>query len=150
VSGAARQFIRLLCQVYANQYVWIPFTRNRNCLQGRGLSEGCSAPLSFEKELVGYRFQLSFIDKQQIELRIALTCIPVTTVDEEGVVLALKLNLIAIYASFTTDLRYLDALNYYHELLPSAWRPESPHNSLRVSLLIFYVRALAVHFTHIN
>lgn len=64
--------------------------------------------------------------------------------------LLLRLNLIAIYASFTTDLRYLDALNYYYELLPSAWCPESPHNWLRVSFLNFYVRALAVHFTHIN
>lgn len=62
--------------------------------------------------------------------------------------LLLRLNLIAIYASFTTDLRYLDALNYYYELLPSAWYPESPHNWLRVSFLNFYVRALAVHFTH--
>ena len=64
--------------------------------------------------------------------------------------LLLRLNLIAIYASFTTDLRYLDALNYYYELLPSAWSPESPHNWLRVSFLSFYVRALAVHFTRMN
>lgn len=59
--------------------------------------------------------------------------------------LLLKLNLIAIYASFTSDLRYLDALNYYYELLPSDWNPESPHNWLRVSFLNLYVRALAVH-----
>jgi len=58
--------------------------------------------------------------------------------------LLLRLNLIAIYASFTTDLRYLDALNYYYELLPSDW---SPNNSLRMSFLNFYLRALA---THIN
>jgi len=64
--------------------------------------------------------------------------------------LLLRLNLTAIYASFTTDLRYLDALNYYYELLPSAWYPESPHNWLRVSFLSFYVRALAVHFTHLT
>ena len=64
--------------------------------------------------------------------------------------LLLRLNLIAIYASFTTDLRYLDALNYYYELLPSAWYPESPHNWLRVSFLNFYVRALAFHSTHSN
>jgi hypothetical protein len=64
--------------------------------------------------------------------------------------LLLRLNLIAVYASFTTDLRYLDALNYYYELLPSDWRPESPHNWLLVSFLSFYVRALAVHFTPVN
>lgn len=64
--------------------------------------------------------------------------------------LLLRLNLIAIYASFTTDLRYLDALNYYYEFLPSAWYPDSPHNWLRVSFLSFYSRALAVHFTYIS
>ncbi len=58
--------------------------------------------------------------------------------------LLLRLNLIAIYASFTTELRYLDALNYYYELLPTDW---SPNNSLRTSFLNFYLRALA---THIN
>ncbi len=56
--------------------------------------------------------------------------------------LLLRLNLIAIYASFTTDLRYLDALNYYYELLPFDW---SPNNSLRLSFLNFYLRALATH-----
>jgi hypothetical protein len=64
--------------------------------------------------------------------------------------LLVRLNLIAIYASFTTDLRYLDALNYYYELLPSAWYQESPHSWLRASFLSFYIRALAVHFTRLN
>ena len=59
--------------------------------------------------------------------------------------LLLKLNLIAVYASLTPDLRYLDALNYYYELLPPDWYPESPHNWLRQSFLIFYARALAAH-----
>ena len=60
--------------------------------------------------------------------------------------LLLKLNLIAINASMSHDLRYLDALNYYYELLPAAWYPESPQNWLRISFLAFYVRALAFHF----
>jgi hypothetical protein len=64
--------------------------------------------------------------------------------------LLLRLNLIAINASLSDDLRYLDALNYFYELLPGTWYPESPHNWLRVSFLIFYVRALAVRFTHFN
>jgi len=64
--------------------------------------------------------------------------------------LFLRLNLIAVYASFATDLRYLDALNYYYELLPSAGYPESRHNWLRISFLSFYVRALAVHFTRVS
>ena len=59
--------------------------------------------------------------------------------------LLLRLNLIAIYASFSTDLRYLDVLNYYYELLPTDWHPKATHNWLRVSFLSFYVRALAVH-----
>ena len=58
--------------------------------------------------------------------------------------LLLRLNLIAIYASFTSELRYLDALNYYYELLPADW---SPNNSLRLSFLNFYLRALATHIT---
>lgn len=53
--------------------------------------------------------------------------------------LLLRLNLIAIYASFTTDLRYLDALNYYYELLPPDWYP---HDSFFPN---FYLRALATH-----
>ena len=61
--------------------------------------------------------------------------------------LLLRLNLIAIYASLTADLRYLDALNYYYELLPADWSPATPHSWLRVSFLNFYRRALAIHFT---
>jgi hypothetical protein len=61
--------------------------------------------------------------------------------------LLFRLNLIAIYASFTTDLRYLDALNYYYELLPSDW---STHNWMRFSFLSFYARGLAVHFTQLD
>lgn len=64
--------------------------------------------------------------------------------------LLFKLNLIAIYASYSTDLRYLDALNYYYELLPSDWHPKSTHNWLAVSFVSFYLRALAVHFTQIS
>jgi hypothetical protein len=60
--------------------------------------------------------------------------------------LLLKLNLIAIVASISHDLRYLDALNYYYELLPAGWYPASPQNWLRVSFLMFYARALAFHF----
>lgn len=64
--------------------------------------------------------------------------------------LLLRLNLVAIYASLADDLRYLDALNYYYELLPANWYPSSPHNWLRMSFLNFYVRALAVHYTRVD
>lgn len=56
--------------------------------------------------------------------------------------LLLKLNLIAIYASLSTDLRFLDALNYYYELIPANWRPHAQNNWLLVSYLALYARAL--------
>jgi hypothetical protein len=56
--------------------------------------------------------------------------------------LLLKLNLVAVNAALTTDLRFLDALNYYYELLPSRWYPTCRHNWLLVSYLALYARAL--------
>ena len=64
--------------------------------------------------------------------------------------LLFRLNLIAINASLTDDLRYLDALNYYYELLPGAWYPDSPQSWLHASFLTFYLRALMVHSAHIS
>lgn len=57
--------------------------------------------------------------------------------------LLLKLNLIAINASLTTDLRFLDALNYYYELLPTDRQQNMQHNSLPVSYFALYAQALA-------
>ena len=57
--------------------------------------------------------------------------------------LFLQLNLIAVHACATTDLRFLDALNYYYELLPANWHPESENGWLLVSWLALYARALA-------
>ena len=56
--------------------------------------------------------------------------------------LLLKLNLISVHASAATDLRFLDALNYYYELLPVNWHPESPHARLLISWFALYARAL--------
>lgn len=56
--------------------------------------------------------------------------------------LLLKLNLIAVHAATATDLRFLDALNYYYELLPANWYPESQRSWLLVSWLALYARAL--------
>jgi len=64
--------------------------------------------------------------------------------------LLLKLNFLGIHASFTTDLRFLDALNYYYELLPSNWYPKSRHNWLLASYWSFYARALTVQVNRIN
>jgi hypothetical protein len=56
--------------------------------------------------------------------------------------LLLKLNLISVHAASATDLRFLDALNYYYELLPVNWLPESQHAWLLISWFALYARAL--------
>jgi hypothetical protein len=56
--------------------------------------------------------------------------------------LLLKLNLISVHASTGTDLRFLDALNYYYELLPVTMYPESQHAWLLISWFALYARAL--------
>ena len=55
----------------------------------------------------------------------------------------LKLNLVAVYALRVPDLRFLDALNYYYELLPMTWQPQTQHDWLHISYLALYARALA-------
>jgi hypothetical protein len=56
--------------------------------------------------------------------------------------LMLKLNLLALHSCTTNDLRFLDALNYYYELLPATLFPESQNAWLMVSWLALYARAL--------
>jgi hypothetical protein len=56
--------------------------------------------------------------------------------------LLLKLNLVAIHAAAAHDLRFLDALNYYYELMPATWRPDSEHGWLLASYFALYSRAL--------
>lgn len=57
-------------------------------------------------------------------------------------VLLLKLNLISVHAATTNDLRFLDALNYYYELLTATKFPESKHAWLLISWYALYARAL--------
>ena len=58
--------------------------------------------------------------------------------------LLLRLNLVAVYAARTPDLRFLDALNYYYELLPDGWSPaEAQRKRLLISYFALYARALA-------
>jgi hypothetical protein len=64
--------------------------------------------------------------------------------------LLMKLNFVALNASLSSDLRFLDALNYYYELLPATWHPKSEHNWLLVSFLSFYARALSIHSGDLN
>lgn len=56
--------------------------------------------------------------------------------------LLLKLSLIGVHAATTTDLRFLDALNYYYERLPEMVYLESQHAWLLVSWYALYARAL--------
>ena len=70
-------------------------------------------------------------------------------VEKEGIAAAggddllLRLNLIALHAARTSDLRFLDALNYYYELLPAGWQPRAGQTWLLASYLALYMRALA-------
>lgn len=56
--------------------------------------------------------------------------------------LLLRLNLMAVYTALVPDLRFLDALNYYYELMPVEWTPGGQHDWLLVSYLGLYARAL--------
>ncbi len=56
-----------------------------------------------------------------------------------------RLNLFAVYSQTSCDLRFLDALNYYFELIPADWRSRSPGHGLFVSYLALYARALAAN-----
>jgi hypothetical protein len=54
-----------------------------------------------------------------------------------------RLNVIAIEASTTRDLRFIDALNYYYELLANVTAPDSEDSRLLfVSFLELYAQAL--------
>ena len=57
--------------------------------------------------------------------------------------LLLRLNLVAVHAARVPDLRFLDALNYYYELLPEDWQPHTQHDWLLISYFALYARALA-------
>jgi hypothetical protein len=56
--------------------------------------------------------------------------------------LLLKLNFVALHAAAGDDLRFLDALNYYYELLAATWQPNAKNEWLLVSYLALYARAL--------
>lgn len=58
--------------------------------------------------------------------------------------LLVMLNLVAVHALREPDLRFLDALNYYYELLPARWY-ENAHEQgvLLASYFALYARALA-------
>jgi hypothetical protein len=58
--------------------------------------------------------------------------------------LLVMLNYVAVHAGCGTDLRFLDALNYYYELLPSGWHGGAKQQGvLLASYLALYAGALA-------
>ncbi len=59
--------------------------------------------------------------------------------------LLLRLNLIAVHAASSSDLRFLDSLNYYYELLPQVPWPAGEHKWLWLSFLVLYARALTAN-----
>lgn len=65
-----------------------------------------------------------------------------TPLDKQEVLL--KLNLVAVHSARTSDLRFLDALNYYYELLPALRSPTGHDDSPLASYLALYGQALAV------
>ena len=73
-------------------------------------------------------------DRAKIEQR------SIQALDSDDILL--RLNLIALCAARTSDLRFIDALNYYYELIPSDWRAAGTHSWLQVSYLALYAQAL--------
>jgi len=59
--------------------------------------------------------------------------------------LLLSLNLLAVNALFTTDLRYVDALNYWYELLTAIPSSQSETSFLQISYLVLYAKALVAN-----
>jgi hypothetical protein len=69
-------------------------------------------------------------------------------VDNED--LCLCLNLLAVNALFTTDLRYLDALNYFYEKSPARTALQSDRSLLKVSYLVLYATALVANMERLR
>ena len=129
-SADAEQFLELLKQC-----------RNDSEKRFRLLAERFSWPptfsLSSEAEIREHVLMRTMVhDRARIEER------SIAGVDADD--LLLKLNLVAVHSLETDDLRFLDALNYYYELLPTDWVPRARHVSLVVSFLGLYARALHV------
>ncbi|HYJ46261.1 MAG TPA: hypothetical protein VEV81_06570 [Pyrinomonadaceae bacterium] len=104
------------------------------------LTERYSCPLNFillseEEAREAVLAQLMARDRARVEK----SSLAAAATDD----LWLRLNLVAIEAARATDLRFLDALNYYYELLPSGWYPLTRHSWLLVSYFGLYARALA-------
>lgn len=114
--------------------------RNEPALRFRLLAERYTYPLNFTlpSEEAAREHVLTRLMAQD-RARIERETIGAANADD----LLLRLNLVALYASRATDLRFLDALNYYYELLPAGWQPRGRHDWLLASYFALYARALA-------
>lgn len=103
------------------------------------LAERYAWPLnfSFSAEDEAREFVLT---KVMVADRSRIKTAPITAVESREFLL--KLNLIAVHAATGNDLRFLDALNYYYELLPAKWYPGTETGWLWPSCLALYARAL--------
>jgi hypothetical protein len=104
------------------------------------LTERYSYPLNFtlegEEDIREY-----LLMRLMVQDRARILKLTVNEMDADE--LLLKLGLVALHAALVADLRYLDALNYYYELLPTEWEPRGEHPWLLVSYLMLYAHALA-------
>jgi hypothetical protein len=80
------------------------------------------------------------LERLMVQLRAKIESSSVSAIKLDD--LFLMLNFIAVSAVSTSDLRYIDALNYYFELVPAGSRSHQ-HGWLSVSYLSFYASALS-------
>lgn len=115
--------------------------RNDPALRFRLFAERYSCPLNFTlpSEEAAREHTLTRLMAQD-RARIERESVEAVNADD----LLLRLNLVALDASRVSDLRFLDALNYYYELLPAGWQPRGPDGWLLASYFALYARALAV------
>lgn len=105
------------------------------------LTERYACPLNFALPAEA-KIREHVLTRLMVQDRASIEQRSVTSVDSDD--LLLKLNLLAVHAQRASDLRFLDALNYYYELLPADWIPHARHKWLLTSYLGLYAGALAV------
>ncbi len=81
------------------------------------------------------------LERLMVQDRAAIERSSVDAIDARE--LLLRLNLLSLYAAVSSDLRYLDALNYYFELLPSNWDLNVEQRELLNSFLVLYTKAMS-------
>jgi hypothetical protein len=118
----------------------LTISRNDPAERFRLLTERYSCPLNFTlpSEDAAREHVLARLMAQD-RARVEREAIEAVNADD----LLLRLNLVALYASRASDLRFLDALNYYYELLPAGWQPLGRNSWLLASYFALYARALA-------